>query len=232
MTNRYRRSEDLLDKINELEKRIKALERGNRIGNTSIDSGELRINSGIISVRNNAGIKVLEMNHGEGTYPKIVYTPIGDADDSQGVLEAVDFSGTTQIAIYVSKSDFAVNGGKVLLWGKGAILSHQPNVGIESYLSVGYIQDEELHFRGRWANQIQYEPQDALYMGTFSTGAGFTSWTHSYFQPFATTTVPVVSLLNSGGALTWCLTAQSTSSFTVAWTGSADKIINFWAFRM
>lgn len=223
MSRTRTKPDDLLDIIDRLSRRISAIEASQRIGFTSFESGAITMISDI---------------------PEIDMYPLGPDQVRRASLYAYDFGGagdpegtavTLLIEALLPNGDLDSAGGKVLFWTESAVLSHNPHAqgGEESYVWLG---DGGLAGRidiqGFFNNQFQTSPQQAIYSGSFSTGAGFTSFTHTYFEAFASEIVPICTLLNSAGALTWNLTAQSTSSFTVAWSGTLTKIINFWNVRL
>src|SRR5688572_32655963 len=64
MTIRQHRDRpDLLEQIAQLQQRIETLENARRLGNTSLDGGELSIRGGDIVVRSNSGNQVIRMEH-------------------------------------------------------------------------------------------------------------------------------------------------------------------------
>ena len=135
----------------------------------------------------------------------------------------------------IATSSFERDGGFVELYQSGARLGyHNDSTGDESYFEAGEISglDGRLRIVGRWLNNFQIETIDAIYPGSFDVTSGFGSWTLTYFASFASSVVPIVGLLNSAGALAWNITAQSASSFTVAWTGTLAKTINMWNIRI
>lgn len=224
MTRTREAPDDLLKIIRNLERRIKDLESSQRAGFTSFEAGQLKLIS---------------------DFPEIDFLPLGPDALRQGSLYAFDFgTGTpgdaagTALTLLIESFDpvggFDSAGGKVLFWNTGAVLSLNNHAdGIpESFLWLGAGGSDIMDLQGRFYNQTQSSSQQAVYAGTFDASAGFGSFTHSYFQAFSTTVVPVCTVLNSAGALSWCITAQSTSSFTVAWTGTLAKTVNFWNVRL
>jgi hypothetical protein len=65
-----------------------------------------------------------------------------------------------------------------------------------------------------------------------NVAAGVSSTTVTYATPFTGTPIVVYSLLNSAGAVTHSLTASAASAFTVAWSGTLAKTLNWVAFRI
>lgn len=195
-----------------------------KIGHTSIEEGDLILKNGNILVY--------------GSLPSITFFPL--AGSSTRIIELFGSNDDAflkqTLTLLVQTLGGVADGGKIILAEESAILSHHPlaSGGNESYLwfNIDPTVDEIMSMQGKWPNQFQYSTLQAIYPGVINVGAGFTSYTHTYFSAFATTMAPVVCLNNSGGTVSWNLTAQSTSSFTVAWAGTAAKTLNFWAFRV
>ena len=164
--------------------------------------------------------------------------PLGDTDTHRIAFFGADFNSGVgvpdqSIQVCIETVGEVQDGGKLLLTRNNAILSHQPAAGNESYfwLNAPTSGLQEVVYRGRWPNQYQFDNQMGIYTGVINVAGGFSSWTHSYFTSFATTTAPVVGLVNNP-VVTWTIQGFSTSAFTVAWSGTASKIITFWNFRV
>lgn len=214
--------DDLIDVIVKLEKRVKDLETNQRLSYSAFELGSIKMISEI---------------------PSITMYPTGPDSTRRAALYAFDFGGTgdpagTAVTLVIEGLDpdsfIDSAGGTIFLGYNFALLGvHNPIDDIpESYIWLGQPGDDLIDFQGTFNDQNQTSAQQAIYSGSFVTGAGFTSFTHTYFEAFASQVVPVCTLLNSAGALTWNLTAQSTSSFTVAWSGTLTKTINFWNVRL
>ena len=176
----------------------------------------------------------------EAGVPKIRIYPAGSDPNNRITMVASDrlFDGYNQTYV-----QYTVNGINDDITDPYTYL-----VAFESGCSIGVFGPSEAYFQsrneslfgldanlrivGRWLNDTQISSTDALYTGTRSVSAGVSSVTITYPSAFATTVAPVIGLLNSAGALNWCLTAQSASSFTVAWTGTLAKEINMWNIRI
>lgn len=240
---RYRNEPMTLDqRIADLERRISVLERAPRIGSTSIDSGSLAVKGGDIVVEDADGNIVIRVTQGGGTQPSIDFTPLGDATTHKARLYSVDgtIAGSAMeqtIGKFEIRTDpdDELDGGFLHVYQTGSRMGfHSDATGDEAWFEAGEVNDATARLRivGRWLNNTQIETTDAIYPGSFNVTAGFSSWTLTYFASFATSVVPIVGLLNSAGALSWCITAQSASSFTVAWTGTLAKTINMWNIRL
>src|SRR5688500_7378441 len=236
---RLKGQKSIVDHMVELRKRVAVGETGLRIGHTAIEGGDLTVRNGDNIVSETDGTVVLRLFG--GGIPEIRFYPLGETDTHQASLLSFDFdtgSGADQaVQLCIEETgSLDQDGGKVLLTRTFAVLSHQPEVGEETYiwLNADPGVEEIVLIKGRWSDQYQYDVRQALYTGSFSFGSGFSNWTHTYLAPFATTICPIVGFMNSvDTAVAWSITAQSTSSFKVRWaTGTDGKTINFWNFRI
>jgi len=235
---RLKGKKDLVEYVAELMGRVATGESAQRIGNTAIEDGNLTVRNGDIIVSETAGNIVLRILH--GTEPQVRFFPVGtnDLHRINFFAQNDDTFGETIFMMVETNPETptsVVDGGKIILSTTSTILSFQPlaSGGNEAYIWLNYPGAPEVFdFQGKWMNQFQTTTQQALYPGQASLGAGFGSYTHTYFSAFATTVVPIVTLFNSGGTVSWVLTAQSTSSFTITWSGTTAKTINWWVFRV
>jgi hypothetical protein len=245
MANRYdadptRRNgkKDLVEYITELFNRTSKGETVQRIGNTAVEDGNLTIRNGDLIVSESSGFVVLKLLH--GAVPEVRFFPIGDTSDHRAALFGQGSSPpfpTTTITMNVETNPGGVqDGGKLILDQTYAVLSYHPlaSGGNESYfwLNIDNAAPEIMAIQGKWSNKLQYSTLQGVYPGSDSLGAGFGSYTHTYLSAFASTVIPIVTLFNSGGTVSWNLTAQSTSSFTVTWSGTTAKTINWWVYRI
>lgn len=236
--SRLKGQKNIIDYILSIMDRLEKGEKGLRIGFTAIEDGNLTVRNGDIIVSETDDSIVLKILH--GAVPEIRFWPLGDTDTHQATLFAYDYNGDVTnpdqaIQLDVELVDNTVDGGKVLLTRNYAILSHQPDGFEESYIwlnAQGSSNRQVFLFRGKWSNQQQVDSNMGLYMGSIGVSAGFSSWTHTYSVAFASTMCPVVGLVNTAGTVTWNITAMSTSAFTVTWTGTLAKTLNFWNFRI
>lgn len=226
---------DIIEFVAGAYRRIEAGETFQRAGFTAIEDGNFVVRNGDIIVSETTNQIVLRILH--GPEPQIRFFPIGTNDVHRINLFAQtdDTFGETFFIMVETNPGAVVDGGKIILSNDTTILSFQPlaSGGNESYLWLNYPgAPEVLDMQGKWMNQFQTTTQQGLYPGQASLGGGFGSYTHTYFSAFASTVVPIVTLFNSGGTVSWNLTAQSTSSFTVTWSGTTAKTINWWVFRV
>lgn len=233
---RQQGKKDIIEHITEIAERVGAGETAQRIGATSIEDGNLTVRNGDIIVSESAGQVVFRLLH--GTFPEMRWFPIGDTD-AYRISFFADFDGSLPLQNMVISVETnpggVVDGGKIILARSAAIFSRHPlaSGGNETYIWLGDsgANLEIIDIQGKWLNKFQPSPLTGVYPGQDSLGAGFGSYTHTYFTAFATTAVPIVTLFNSGGTVSWNLTAQSTSSFTVTWSGTTAKTINWWVYR-
>lgn len=202
-----------------LERRVSAVESNRRFGFTSFDEGFVKIVGALAEVR---------FVPPDSTYLSSfssIFSFYYGSNNAGAVLqmdnERIDIAG-----------NFFQEGGKVQLFTDGAVLSFLREFsGLpEAYLWLGAQGVATIEMKGRFP-EIQADGEQAVLAGTSDLGAGFGSFTYTYFTAFVSTAVPIVTILNSGGVITWNLTAQSTSSWTVTWSGTAAKTINYWIFR-
>lgn len=227
---------DIVEYVTEMMQRLGAGETVQRIGATSIEDGNLTVRNGDIIVSEVAGNVVWKLLH--GSLPEMRWFPLGDTDVRRiSFFSDNDPTFGQSITMLVESNPGGVaDGGKIILANDMAVFSHHPlaSGGNECYLwlNIDPVLAEIISMQGKWPNQFQYDTRQAVYPGQASIGAGFGSYTHTYFSAFASTVVPVATLFNSGGTVSWVLTAQSTSSFTITWSGTTAKTINWWVFRV
>jgi len=238
MSDKYRSTEDLLAMIKELEDKVSKLERNPRIGNTAIDSGGLTVNGGDIIVKDTNGVEIIKIFKSDP--PEIRFAPLGDDTTHVASIFAQE---ETIFGVDQTAGRFQIrtvpgllqDGGGVLLYNNGARLSHVDNAtGAEGGYEAGIFNSTPgiVRIFGRWLNTFQISSTDAVITGSVTSGVA-NSVTITYTITFATTIVPVLGFLSTAGAVSWSITAQSTSAFTVAWTGAAAaKTINMWNTRL
>lgn len=221
--SRTRQSPDDLTKIiRTMEQRIKNLESSQRIGFTSFEVGEIKMINDI---------------------PEIDMFPTGPDSLRQVSFYAFEETGTgadigTAVTLLLEGFDDQgmrdSAGGKLIFQNNAAIMALNDHLGgfPEVYIWFGQPDYEVIDIQGKFNNLNQTSDRQAIYSGQDSIGAGFTGLIHTYFQAFASTAMPVITLFNSAGPVSWNLTAQSQSSFTVGWTGTLAKVVNIWVVRI
>jgi hypothetical protein len=227
-----RDTQDLFDIIKGLQDRIATLERSPRLGQASIDSGELTITNGNIVVRDSAGTAILSIIGGD--VPQIQMQPNGGTDYKviQSGWESSSQGAAFQVSIAELVGDVQ-DGGKLLLMRDAAYLSHQPDGAAESFYGAGVYGAENLFMKGVFGNNLMDgDGLAAIVCGYVNVTAGVSSYSHTYPITSQPDMIPVVCMTNSAGALAGCLTTYSNSGFTYAWTGTLAKTITFWAFRI
>jgi hypothetical protein len=237
---RFEGKQDIIEYVKSALGRLNEGDSSLQIGHTAIEDGDLTVRNGDILVSESDGTLVLRIMH--GAVPEIRFFPLGATDTHRATILALDANVDPAlldqaIQIFVETTGGVIDGGKVLMTRNYAIFSHQPDAsgGPETYLwlnadpgTPGVIQ-----MRGIWSNQIQYDSGQALYMGSFTAGAGFSTWTHTYFSSFLTAMYPIVNVNYTGATLQWNLDGFNSSSFTVRFgTTAGSKVINFWNFRL
>jgi hypothetical protein len=88
--------------------------------------------------------------------------------------------------------------------------------------------------RGKWLNQVDLDANQAISVGSVDVIAGLSSVTYTYDVTMASLMAPVVGLFNVGGALltSWNISDMTTISFSVRWSGTLAKTMNFWSMRL
>lgn len=233
---RLRGQADIIEYIKDINERVRTGETGLRIGHTSIEDGDLIVLNGDIRVKESDGTTVLRLVH--GGVPEIRMFPLGDTDTHMVTFFGFDFdlgSGPDQgVQLDIEKSDFVIDGGKVLLTKSYAILSHQPDGAQETYmwLNIDPDVDEIISFRGKMRNSWMYDTRQMFYCGRFNFTSGFSTWTHTYSFPWNDDILPVVNVTLNGATLEWNLDGFSTSSFTVRSNNTVNnKVVTFLNIR-
>jgi len=241
---------DLNDIIIDMHRRLRAGETALRIGNTAIEDGNLVVRNGDIVVSLSDDTEVMRIVHGD--VPDIRFFATGVDSDRFGAIWGEDVSidlgsgfgivDTTQMHVGVYDStvpeDHVRDGGSLRLLVDDAILEYIPNNGdtdthmrLNTYSRVDPFK-EVITFKGRWDNLYDFSGLTAMSVGSVDVPAGFGSFTWSYVQTYSTTIAPIVGLVNTAGLVDWTITAMSTASFTVTWSGTLAKTLNFWNPRL
>ena len=234
--SRLKGQKDIVEYVKQVIEELSSRSSSLQIGHTSIEDGNFIIRNGDIIVSESDDTIVLRILHGQT--PEIRMWPLGETDTHRAALFSHDFSidGPPDQAVLLSieTTGATQDGGKLLLTRGYTVLSHQPNGGSESYfwLNADGVLPQIGLYQGKWPDRAQYNTDQGLYPGVFNVTAGFGSLTHTYNASFASTVAPVIGLVNTGGTVSWNITAMSTSAFTVTWTGTAAKTINIWNFRI
>lgn len=242
---------DLAEIIEGMNKRISAGETAWRAGNTAIENGNLVVRNGDIVVSLSDDTEVLRILHGD--VPEIRYMATGVDTDRFGAVWGEDvtidlgsgFGNVDTTVMHMGVYDTAIpddhvpDGGEVILHIDAAKLEYNPNNGdnsvslwLNTYSRVDPFKDI-ITMQGKWDNGYDFSSQSAMSAGSFNVSAGFSSLTWTYIQTFDTTIAPVVGLVNTAGLVTsWNITAMSNSDFTVTWSGTLAKTVNFWNPRL
>jgi hypothetical protein len=235
MTLTRQKPRDIVEYVRRLEERVSILERAPRLGNASIDSGQLTVKGGDIVVTEADGTtRVMEILH--GSIPRINMYPIGDGGEDFK-LTSFGWESAEQGAAFqlgVEKVDTGQDGGKLLLMNRAVYLSLLRDDSPEVFIALGAIEDYPEHywFKGRFMNGVDVTDSDALVVGQMDVAGGAASATFTYAVPKLTAMVPVVTL-ECTTIMEWQVTVSSATSFTVDWSNDTPaKKINFWAFRI
>lgn len=230
----FRKHDDLIAQIADLQERISYLETSQRLNSSSIDSGQLVLRNGDLVVVDGDGNPTLTLTH--GSQPSIIARPSAEA----GAYGSRIFSWTApstgpSLEERIEDSNGVRDGGKLLLNKYTSYLSHQPAVGAECYVAVGAHTGgytEHFRFRGRWVTNDGFDNQDGVICGYAEVEAGFGAVSFAFPYEFDKIPIVLYSLYNVGTAVAHDLSALSTTGFTVAWaTGTTAKTIGWVAFR-
>lgn len=235
----------LTDILIGMQRRIKINETAKRIGNTAIDGGNLIVREGDIIVSLSDDTEVLRIVHGD--QPEIRWKATGVDGDRFGSIWAYDYTytfgfgdiDTTEMVmgIYDGADEDAhvTDGGELVMSLDRAALEYKPNNAdgdMNYYLNLYGRTDGFkgiLNIVGRWDNSYTFNVDNAMVTGTIPVSAGFSGVTWNYSQASTTTPCPIIGLLDTAGLTTsWNVTAQSTTGFTVTWTGTLAHTVNFW----
>lgn len=247
--SRERTRRDLIDRIIELESRIKALETATRIGATSIDSGALIINDGIIDVRDSNGNTLVSIVG--GNQPAINLYPLGREVDPTNVAKIRSYwNGTgapgSSGSIEISTTDATWRNKQIIATstasgGTGLIsISNEPytastdfNVqeSLKAKMVIGNIgpDDRGIFLQGRWPN-THINRWQASFVDSFSVGPGFSNLLYTYGWTVPDRMIPIVTLTGAT-ATSWAITSQDNNGFQVSWGDTTARGVNVWAVR-
>ena len=226
----HREQPDLIKMITELQRRIVALENSRRLGNASIDGGELTVRGGDVVVRNTNSEEVLRVKHGSA--PTILMTPDFGLDAYVARMLAWESEGQgAAVELGIRTSGDQQDGGKLLLMQGASFLTHTPNGGEEGFFSISSYADATFYFRGKWEVGEQHEATDGLVFGVESVAAGFGAASVGFVVPFATAPFFMYTILSAVGPVSHNLVSISNTGFTVGWSGTTAKTIYWQAWR-
>jgi hypothetical protein len=208
---------DAVDHFASLERRISNVESSRRMGFTSFDTGFIKMVGALTEIR----MVPEDFNELAGFISMFAFYY---GTDNGGAALQVDAEREVAGNLYQE-------GGKLLLHTNGAVLSYFKEFSgeQEAYFWLGAWGAETIEIRGLFP-EIQTDNRQAVLAGSSDVSAGFSSFTYTYAAAFVTSAIPVVTLLSSA-VVTWNLTAQSSSSWTMSWTGTTAKTLNYWNFR-
>src|SRR6185503_17779822 len=226
----HREQPDLLKMVADLQRRLVALENSRRLGNASIDGGELTVRGGDIVVRNDNNEEVLRIQHGAA--PTVTLTPDYGLDAYKASIFAWESEGQgAALEMGIRTSADVRDGSKLLLMKDVAYLTHSPNGGEEAFLSISQYAAATLYLRGKWLVGDQREASDAIVFGIESIGAEFGAASVNFTIPFDSTPFFTYSLFSSVGPVSHNIATLSSSSFTISWSGTTAKTIYWQAWR-
>jgi hypothetical protein len=232
--DQHRSVPDLLDLVKKLERRIQALEGSTRLGNSSIDGGELTVKGGDIVVRTAGDDEVLRIEH--GNRPRISMRPVAAPGTNYGQLLAWESGGTgVGIEVGVLNPSDQQDGGKVLLMQHVAFLSHQPSVGgddAETYMALSEhgAYPNHISYRGKF-QQRRVDGREPWEMGYDVIGAGFGAASYLFDQPYEMTPMLLYSISGATANFNHCIVSVDTSGFTIGWSDALAHNLTWLAIR-
>jgi hypothetical protein len=228
----HREFPDLMKGLTTFNRRLEALETGRRLGNTSLDGGELSIKGGDIVVRNDNNEEVLRIKH--GSQPQIDMIPDYGLDGYIARLAAWEAEYGTALELGIRKTDGTQDGGKLLLMNFGTYLTKTPADGsAETYFALGIFPGwaNHFYFRGRWMVGEQRTSEDGIVFGVETVGAGFGAASFNFTHAFDTTPFLQYSIFSAVGPVSHNITVLSNTGFTIGWSGTTAKTIYWQAWR-
>ena len=228
--------EDLLSRINDLERQIADMRR--RVGlNSAVLTNGLSVRTGESGTRLDIGssaITIVGNAASDDSAPKIVLK-VSDVATTMGRLQASPFGDGTSVDLSVRRvSDGLVDGGKVVLYRDGVLISHQPNGGEETLIGLGWPYTGKISMWGKWPNVAGGGPVDALNTGAISLPGTSSGVTIGYGATMASVMAPVTTVVdNPGTPYAHVVSSNSSTGFTVSLAVNSNGAwtLNFWAFR-
>lgn len=232
--NRLRGQKDIVAHVIELSDHIAQQGTAPRAGFTAIEDGNFVVRNGDIIVSESDDTVVMRILHGD--IPEIRMFPLGANDTHVASLFAYDSNSNPDdpeqtVQLYIAReSDFEPDGGKIQLQKEIAVLSLQRVGEDEIFIQL---DDAGYYFQGFWLNSTQATSLDGIYTGAFTATSGFTTWTHTYFTPYASNIIPVFTSGVNGTTIQWGIENYSASSFIARFsTTTGNKFMTFWNPRL
>lgn len=207
---------------------------GDEVVEINSQTGEIKIVGRIQTAIDGAGVTIIP-----GGNARIEMVPQA-SDDHYVRLFSDYFSGAeVQGEFSIRNTAGDVDGGKVLLWEHGAVLSHQPDVGDETYLGLDFPFDERLFFQGKFVNWQVLTGLDGLIVGytniTEDGGGTTPSGVIITFGPTMSSQMVVLGGVTDQNLMRSQITALSLTEFTLTWDvfawGGSGGLAQWWAWR-
>jgi hypothetical protein len=137
------------------------------------------------------------------------------------------------------RSDDDIDGGKLLVWEQGAVLSHQPDSSDETYFGVSWPFDESFFFHGKFVNWNVLTGLDGLvagYTNITEDGGGTTpSGVIITWGPTMSSQMLVMGGIAEQTLMDVQITDLQLTSFTMTWNvfawGGSGGLAMWWAWR-
>jgi hypothetical protein len=98
-----------------------------------------------------------------------------------------------------------------------------------SYVQVG--DDTNIRLVGKFPNGSAQFSNSALFAGGTGVGGGFGAVSFTFGFTMASSMGPIYSVNKGSADFYHCISASSTSGFTVAWSDTSAKTVWYWVFR-
>lgn len=224
----------------------------NVVGEKTVDikstDGSVTVTGKIQTLVNGDGVSMMP-----GSIPKIRLTP-NDQYDHHAELFAwrdydlINAQGLTTELSVRRTSDDAIDGGKVLLWQDAAVISHQPDVGRETYIGLNYpfadslvlsagesglgFTAADIMMVGKFGQYSAWDANQAVFtIGNDSIGAGPVIQSYSYGRTMSRVLCPIPSSRTSADTMVRVATA-TTTGFSIGCSSTSTHILSVWCIAI
>ncbi len=188
------------------------------------------------------GTRQITLNPDGATNPEIWLDPDGTGTNPTRVV-AESGTGQAVLKLYSGtsggvQSSLTLNAGQVSMQsGSGSFAywgADESRFGYNDTSSGNWFRfgPNICRHNGSWDDFASLSSRAGLLWGSITIGGSGTSTTISYPSTMASNMGPIVSLRNGGGvSMAWCITASSSSSYSVAWATATSVALYQCAFR-
>jgi hypothetical protein len=136
---------------------------------------------------------------------------------------------SSSLTLAYNQVDMRSGGGSFAYWG-----SDEARFGYNDSSSGNWLRfgPNICRHNGAWDDFASLGSETGILPGSVTIGGSGTSTTISYPSTMASTMGPVCTIRSgAGAAMKWCITASSSSSYSLAWETSTSIAVYQWAFR-